>query len=114
MQHTKTDMHGLETGLLLNEVQLLLAEKRTALSVMRTGIAIFALPLSVLSVVIATSKYYDAAKVLHLIIPVLAINLGLTILATYLVVRSIKRFRTVDRMINDFKHKSKSVAELVT
>ena len=107
-------MHGLETGLLLNEVQLLLAEKRTALSVMRTGIAIFALPLSVLSVLIATSKYYDAAKVLHLLLPVLLINLGLIILATYLIVRSIRRFRAVDRMIASFKHKSKSVAELVT
>ena len=39
------------------EIQLLLAEKRTALSSMRTGIAVFALPLSVLSVLVATSKY---------------------------------------------------------
>ncbi len=44
---------GDDPGLVLGEIQLLLAEKRTALSVMRTGIAIFALPLSVLSVLIA-------------------------------------------------------------
>lgn len=45
---------------IINEVQLLLAEKRTSLAVMRTGIAMLALPLSVISVLIATSKYYDA------------------------------------------------------
>jgi hypothetical protein len=44
---------------------LLLSEKRTALSTMRTGIAIFAFPLSVLSVLIATSNAYELAKVMH-------------------------------------------------
>lgn len=44
------------TGIIINEVQLLLAEKRTTLASMRAGIAVFALPLSVLSVLIATSK----------------------------------------------------------
>ena len=46
-------------NLILGEIQVLLAEKRTALSSLRTGIAIFALPLSVLSVLIATSRYYN-------------------------------------------------------
>ncbi len=44
-------------NLIFNEIQVLLAEKRTALSSLRTGIAIFALPLSVLSVLIATSRF---------------------------------------------------------
>ena len=43
--------------LCINQVQLLLAEKRTALAVMRTGIAVLALPLSVFSALIATSKW---------------------------------------------------------
>ena len=43
-------------SLILGEIQVLLSEKRTALSSMRTGIAVFALPLSVLSVLIATSR----------------------------------------------------------
>ena len=42
----------------INQVQLLLAEKRTALAIMRTGIAVFALPLSIFSALIATSKWY--------------------------------------------------------
>ena len=44
----------------INQVQLLLAEKRTALAIMRTGIAVFALPLSIFSALIATSKWYEA------------------------------------------------------
>ena len=43
-------------NVIFGEIQVLLAEKRTALSSLRTGIAVFALPLSVLSVLIATSR----------------------------------------------------------
>jgi hypothetical protein len=39
---------------IFGEIQVLLAEKRTALASLRTGIAVFALPLSVLSALIAT------------------------------------------------------------
>jgi hypothetical protein len=42
-------------NVIFGEIQVLLAEKRTPLASLRTGIAIFALPLSVLSVLIATS-----------------------------------------------------------
>jgi hypothetical protein len=52
-------------ALILGEIQVLLSEKRTALSSMRTGIAVFALPLSVLSVLIATSRYYSIGKVMR-------------------------------------------------
>src|SRR5881296_2993719 len=44
-------------NVIFGEIQVLLAEKRTALASLRTGIAVFALPLSVLSALIATSRY---------------------------------------------------------
>jgi uncharacterized membrane protein YidH (DUF202 family) len=50
-------------NVIFGEIQVLLAEKRTALASMRTGIAVFALPLSVLSALIATSRYYSMEKV---------------------------------------------------
>jgi len=50
----------------VNEIQLLLAEKSIHLALMRTGIAVLTLPLSVLSLLIATSKYYNAVDVLTL------------------------------------------------
>ncbi len=53
----------------INEVQLILAEKRTALALMRTGIAVLALPLTVMSFLIATSKYYNIFHILHFLIP---------------------------------------------
>jgi hypothetical protein len=82
-------------ALLLGEIQVLLSEKRTALSSMRTGIAVFALPLSVLSVLIATSRYYSIGKVM----PLLLLNLGLVVLGTWLVFHSIGRLHHYDRLI---------------
>ena len=63
----------------INQVQLLLSEKRTALSVMRTGIAVLALPLSIFSALIATSRWYNVMEVWPLLVLVVAINLGLAI-----------------------------------
>jgi uncharacterized membrane protein YkgB len=100
-------------SILINEIQLILAEKRTSLAAMRTGIAVFALPLSVLSVLIATSKYYDVARVLHWIIPLLAISGGLVVLGSYLIVRSIARLHHQDQLIMNLKKKHSRIAKLI-
>lgn len=91
------------TGIIINEVQLLLAEKRTTLASMRAGIAVFALPLSVLSVLIATSKYYDVVQVIHLLVPLLVLCAGVVVLDSYLIIRSINRTRQYDRLIFELK-----------
>jgi hypothetical protein len=67
-------------NVIFGEIQVLLAEKRTALASMRTGIAVFALPLSVLSALIATSRYYSIEKVMPLLAPLMLLNLGLVVL----------------------------------
>jgi len=95
------------------EIQLLLAEKRTALSSLRAGIAVFALPLSVLSVLVATSKYYQPTHVLHFLVPLLALNLGLVVLGCYLIFHSIVRIRHHDRMIKKLKLKHSAIAEFM-
>ena len=97
----------------LGEIQLLLAEKRTALSSLRTGIAVFALPLSVLSALIATSKYYDVLKVLHFLLPLLVLNLGLIVLGCYLVTHSISRIRHYDHLIKRLKKEHSAIAEFL-
>ena len=89
--------------MIINEVQLILAEKRTSLAAMRTGIAVFALPLSVLSVLVATSKYYDFIQVLHMIIPLLIICAALIALGTYLIIRSIIKIHHYDHIILEIK-----------
>jgi uncharacterized membrane protein YidH (DUF202 family) len=96
-----------------SEVQLILAEKRTALSSMRTGIAVFALPLSVLSVLVATSKYYDILHVLHFLIPLLVLSLALIILGSYLILHSVWRIRHHDRLIKELKLRYRAIGEFI-
>ncbi len=53
------DIDKVDSSVIMDEVWLILAEKNTALSMMRTGIAILVLPLSIMSVLVATSGFYD-------------------------------------------------------
>ena len=99
--------------IVINEVQLVLAEKRTSLAVLRTGIAVLVLPLSVLSVLIATSRYYDFLQVLHLMVPLLILSSLLVIFGVYLVLRSIIRMHHYDQLILKIKQKHSGIAEFI-
>ena len=99
--------------LILGEIQVLLSEKRTALSSMRTGIAVFALPLSVLSVLIATSHYYSVGKVMPLLVPLLLLNVGLVALGSWLIFHSIQRLHRYDRRIRELTQKYREIAEFI-
>ncbi len=97
----------------MNAVQLLLAEGRTALALMRTGIAVFALPLSVLSVLVATSKYYDALGVLHFLLPLVVLCSFLVLLGGYLIIHSLLKIRRLDRLIHRIKQEHGTIAEFL-
>lgn len=97
-------------AVVINEAQLLLAEKRTSLAAMRTGIAVYAIPLSVLGLLIATSRYYDVVHVLHLIVPLALMLAGLLVLGTYLVVRALVHIRRYDRMMLQLKRRHGNIA----
>ena len=99
--------------LCINQVQLLLAEKRTALSVMRTGIAVLALPLSVFSALIATSKWYRAAEVWPLLVLVVLISTGLVAFAVYLIARSAAAMHRYDRIIRSIKENHAALHTLI-
>ncbi len=90
--------------LIINEAQLILAEKRTSLAAMRTGIAVFALPLSVLGLLIATSRYYSVLHVLPLIIPLGVILLALIVLGSYLIIRALRNIHHHDEMLDQLKN----------
>jgi hypothetical protein len=96
-----------------DEAQLILSEKRTALSFMRTGIAVFALPLSVLSILVATSRYYSFMNVLHFIIPLLLLCLSLIFLGFYLIIRAMNKIHRYDRIIDELKQKSPVLSKLI-
>ena len=95
------------------EIQVILSEKRTALASLRTGIAVFALPLSVLSVLIATSRYYSMGNVMPSLVPLLALCLGLAVLGAWLIYHSIRRIRHYDRVVRQLTQKYRSLAEFV-
>ena len=109
----ETDESPKLDNLILGEIQVLLSEKRTSLAGLRTGIAVFALPLSVLSVLIATSRYYNMGHVLPLLVPLLVLNLGLVVLGSWLIFHSIQRLHHFDHRIRDLTQKYRSLAEFV-
>jgi uncharacterized membrane protein YdbT with pleckstrin-like domain len=100
-------------AIIINEAQLILAEKRTSLSVLRTGITVLVLPLSVMSVLIATSKYYDIFHVFHFVVPVILLNIALTALGAYLIIRATLRLHRYDRMIKQIKAKHSKLSEFL-
>ncbi|HEU0274360.1 MAG TPA: hypothetical protein VFQ83_07535 [Candidatus Udaeobacter sp.] len=100
-------------NVIFGEIQVLLAEKRTALASLRTGIAVFALPLTVLSALIATSRLYRIEKVMPLLAPLMLLNLGLVVLGTWLVFRSIRRIRHFEHRIMELSAKYRSIAEFI-
>jgi uncharacterized membrane protein YidH (DUF202 family) len=110
---TETDEPVKADNLIFNEIQVLLAEKRTALASLRTGIAVFALPLSVLSVLIATSRYYNIATVMPFLVPLLLLNLGLVTLGSWLIFRSLQRIHHYEHRIRELTQKYRSLAEFV-
>jgi uncharacterized membrane protein YidH (DUF202 family) len=107
------DVNGKLDATTFNEVQLLLAEKRTSLSAMRTGIAVFAFPLSVLSVLIATSKSYEIREVMQWLVPLVLLCLGLTALGVYLITRAVIRIQRYDKLLDKLKSQNRRLAELL-
>ncbi len=98
---------------IINELELILSQKRTALSVLRTGITVMLLPLSVLTVLLATSRYYDIGQAWAIAVPLGLVCLALFTLGFYLILRAsirIKRFDHVAEML--VKH-SKYLRELM-
>jgi len=98
--------------LLIAEAQLLLAEKRTSLSTVRTGIAIVALPLSITSVLIATSKLYSADDVPRLLFAVLSACVLLFLLGCYMIVRALIKMRHYDQKLTDLRSRNSTFARL--
>ncbi|WP_342116748.1 hypothetical protein [Pseudoduganella sp. OTU4001] len=99
--------------LVANEIQLLLAEERTALSLLRTGITVFALPLSALGLLIATSGSYQFRDVALLLLPLLILSAALVALGVYLVVRGLVVVHRCERRIDAIKGRHKDLAHLM-
>lgn len=111
MDSSKNPKHSVPYA--INDIQLLLAEKRTSLALMRTGIAVLALPLSLLSLLIATSKYYEAVDVLAILIPLSVVLLCLITLGLYLIGHALRRMHHNDSLIHTIKSKYQEISEYI-
>ncbi len=69
------------------------AEKRTYLAELRTGIGIFTIPMSLVTILIATSRYYDIVEVFPMIVLIGTGAVALLVIGGYLTVRSLMRLR---------------------
>ena len=92
----KTQQSNIRTALAF--IRTIDAEKRTHLAELRTGIGILTIPMSLWTILIATSNYYSIGEVLPFIT---GLVLGIAILICiggYLVFYSIKRIRKDERL----------------
>ena len=107
-------MHENKT-FLMTEIELLLAEKQTMLATLRTGIAVFTLPFSVMTILIATSSYYEieTGNVLWMFIVLLSLCFGLAVFGSYLVFHAMRNIRALDTKIEDMKKHNKFLDKLM-
>lgn len=90
---------SIDQKLLMSEVQLLLAEKRTAFALLRTGVTVALVPLSVWTVLLATSRLWNVFEVLWLLVPIMIIAVGLFGLGIYLIVHALDHLRHNERVM---------------
>lgn len=85
--------------LVMSEVQLLLAEKRTSFALMRTGVTVAVVPLSLVSVLIATSGMWNVREVWWMFAPLMVVLALLFALGMYLVGHALHHLAHNDRVL---------------
>ena len=106
----RTYQSNVRTSLAL--IRTIDAEKRTHLAELRTGIGILTIPMSLLTILIATSNYYSISEVLSFII---GLVVGITILLSlgaYFVYSAMKKLRRDQRLRESCEDISCLMAEI--
>lgn len=93
------DSGDLRTSLAI--IRTIEAEKRTHLAHLRTGIGVLTIPLSLLTILIATSEYYIVEDVLPLIVSLIAGIVCLAVVGSYLVATALLKLRKSEKLKND-------------
>lgn len=66
-----------------------------------------------MSVLIATSKYYDVLHVLYILVPLVLLNTALIVFGAYLIIRSIILMRHYERHIREIKKKHSVIGKFI-
>ena len=114
---TQARRRGLEKGndkaLAINQAQLVLADKRTHLAALRTGIAVLALPMGVVSFLIAVSAHFSVTKTAHYFVPLMVLCGALALLGMYLVIHSALRYHHSRKIQEALEKKYHLLADLL-
>lgn len=87
----QTNQSNIRTTLAL--IRTIDSEKRTHLAELRTGIGILTVPLSLLTILIATSNYYSIDSALSFIIGLVIGIIALASVGSYLVIQALQKIR---------------------
>lgn len=104
---------AIDHRLVMSEVQLLLAEKRTAFALLRTGVTVSLVPLSITTVLVATSGLWNPFEVMWLLAPILVLAGALFLLGVYLIMHAWGHVRYVDRVMHGLKQKDTLLEDLL-
>ncbi|MCB2192883.1 MAG: hypothetical protein KQI62_15030 [Deltaproteobacteria bacterium] len=86
-------------SLVINEAQFLLADKRTQLATVRTGLALLAVPMSIVSVLVVTSRHYHFWDNFWYLLPLLFLCVCLLVLGFHLVLRGAVRLHRIEKAL---------------
>ena len=100
-------------SLIVEEILVLLQEKRTALRMVRIGISAVIAEITILGLLIATSRYYKWMEVMHLWIPFALLNLVVLGIAGYFIFGSLIHIHRLDRQIIRFKKSHGRIADFM-
>lgn len=78
---------------------------------MRTGLAVLALPVSVFSVLVVISRYYDPMGVIYLLLPLLGLCAALTVLGSYLIIKSIRCITRLNEVVSGLKNQTDNLRD---
>lgn len=104
---------AIDQKLLLAEVQMLLAEKRTAFALLRTGVVVGMVPLSLWTVLLATSRLWNVFEVLWLLVPLLAIAGLLFVLGVYAIWHAVEHWRHTERVLAGLRQADTLLGDLM-
>ena len=104
---------SLTDNLIIDELLVLLQEKRTALAMIRTGIAILISQITIIGILIATSKLYAWIEVLHLMFFFILLNFIALGIACYFIFGSLKELQKLDRQVLIYKKNHSTLASFL-
>ncbi len=97
--HMYTKDSNLRTALAI--IRTLEAEKRTHFAQLRTGIGVLTIPMSLLTILVATSRYYSIVDVFVFIAALVFGIICLSVIGGYLVINALRKLRHNERLRKD-------------